>query len=148
MLKNSKLRRPLSLILALSTLLIASGCSTTNTVQQESGITIERIDSSAATISNAYLTYQDGFLSLRGEVKRRLMGRGPIIGHLHVALIDPEGNTLKVADINYMRRNIKSSTASFSERLPLDLSEGSTVRITHFNSEHHDNLSSEPVWRD
>jgi len=148
MLKNRQQRQPLSLLLVLSMLLIASGCSTTNTVQQETGITIERIDSNAATISNAYLTYQDGFLSLRGEVKRRLMGRGPIIGHLHVALIDPAGNTLKVADINYMRRNIKSSTASFSERLPLDLSHGSIVRITHFNSEHHDNLSSEPMWRD
>jgi len=148
MLKNNQQRQPLSLLLALAMLLIASGCSTTSTVQQEAGITIERVDSSAATINNAYLSYQDGFLSLRGEVKRRLMGRGPIIGHLHVALIDPEGNTLKVADINYMRGNIKSSMASFSERLPLDLAHGSIVRITHFNSEHHDNLSSEPVWRD
>jgi len=148
MLKNSKNRYIASLLLVLTTLITTGGCSTTSMVQDEKGITIERVDSSTATISNVYLTYSDGFLSLRGEVKRRLMGRGPIFGHLHITLIDPAGEILKVADINYMRRNIKSSTASFSERLPIDLSQGSIVRITHFNSENHDTLPNEPVWRD
>lgn len=136
------------LFIAAITLFGATACSTTSLVKEENNITIERVDSKGASISHAYLIHSGDKLSLRGEVKRRSTGRGPIPGHLHITLIDPQGKVIKEADIGYMRRSVKSSIASFNTKLPVDLAPGSKIQITHFGTDTHQTFPEETVWRD
>ena len=137
-----------SMLIAGITLFTATACSTTKLVKDENGINIERIDSNAADIGHVYVTQVDDTLSLRGELKKRLSKRGPIPGHLHVTLINSQGEMLKEADINYTRRNVKSSKAFFSTKLPIDLPSGSTIRITHFERKTHQPIPDQPNWKD
>ena len=138
-----------NLLIATMTLLGATACSTTSLVKgKEDGIKIERIDSKSATIGHAYLTRTDDKLLLRGEIKRRFTHRGSIPGHLHITLIDPQGKTIKEADIDYKRRNAKSSAATFNTELPVKLTTNSIVRITHFGAGTHQTIPEKNVWRD
>ncbi|MEW5757493.1 MAG: hypothetical protein AB1810_14450 [Pseudomonadota bacterium] len=143
--RNRHIRRSL---LAVITLLTTTACSTTKLVKDERGINIDRVDSKAAVVSRAYLTQTGDQLTVRGEVKRRYLSRGPIPGHLHITLIDPQGQTVKEADIRYMRRSAHSSTATFSAKLPTELQPGSLIKITHFDTKNHDNPSHDGIWRD
>jgi len=148
MLKTIRNRYISGLLIAVIALFGATACSTTSLVKEENNIAIERVDSEGANISHAYLTRTDNQLLLRGEIKRRFTGRGPIPGHLHITLIDPQGKVIKEADIGYSRRNIKSSIATFNTKLPVDLTPGSTVQITHFSTDTHKTFPEEAMWRD
>ena len=148
MFKSIRNRYISSILIAGITLFTATACTTTNLVKGENDIRIERVDSKGATISHAYLSQSGDQLSLRGEVKRRGHGRGPIPGHLHVTLIDSQGQVIKEADISYIRRNVKSSIATFSTKLPIELASGSKVKITHFNTKTHKTYPEEAMWRD
>lgn len=136
------------LLIAALAVFTVTACSTTGEVNKETALNIERVDSEGARISTAYLTRMNGHLLLRGEVTRRAVGRGAIPGHLHITLIDPHGKTLKQADIGYVRRSARSSSATFSTQLPLPLAPGSTVRITHFYTETHEVPAHAPAWRE
>ena len=135
MLKNIHYRYIVGSFIVFVALFSATGCSTINLVKEQSDIAIERVDSKSASISHAYLTRTDDQILLKGEIKRRLIGRGSLPGYLHVTLIDPQGQVIMEADIDYMRRNVKSSIATFRALLPVDLAPGSTVQLTHFTTE-------------
>ncbi len=134
-----------SLVLTVITLMTATACSTTQQVKETNSISIERVDSDKASISHAYLSGEN---TLKGTVTKKQSSRGPIPGHLHITLIDPQGNIMKEADMSYTRRTAKSSRAFFSAELPIDLSTGSTIRITHFTRKTHEPIPTEPNWRD
>ncbi len=112
------------------------------------GIHFERIDSNAASITHIYLHRRapDG-MDLHGELKRKLAGRGQIPGHLHITLIDPQGQILKEANVDYKRHNAQSNHAHFSIPLPVSLETGSTIRITHMAAERND-LGDHTQWTD
>lgn len=148
MLKTPRTRYLSGLLVAVITLFAITACSKASLVKEESGISIERVDSKIASINRTYLTRADNQLLLRGEVKRRFPGRGAILGYLNITLIDPQGKTIKDADIGYKRRSVKSSFATFSARLPVELAPGSTVRITHFAPVTNNTFSEEIMWRD
>lgn len=136
-----------SLLLAVITLLTVNAC-TSNTVKSEHGIKIERVNSSNAKIRHVYLTDTDDQMMIRGTLKRHSSGRGPIAGHLHITLLNPQGKVLKEADISYMRRHRKSSISHFSTKLPMKLMPGSTIKITHFSTESHEVIPLKDKWRD
>lgn len=111
------------------------------------GINFERNGSDVAAPSNVYLHRTADGMNLHGELKRKSTGRGPIPGHLHVELIDPQGKLLKGADVDYRRHNKQSDHAHFSIPLPVSLQTGSTVRITHITIERND-FEDHPKWSD
>lgn len=143
--RNRYMSGPLIAILAL---FAVTACSTTNLAKKEHDFTIERVDSKGASINHVYLTYSGNKLTLRGEVKRSLTGRGPIPGHLHISLINSQGDIIKETDIGYKRRNIRSSIATFNTQLPVGLASGSTIKVTHYDSETHKIFPEETLWRD
>ncbi len=125
-----------------------SGCAAIQSSRDiVKGVNFERIDSNAASISHLYLHRTPEGMDLHGELKRKLAGRGAIPGHLHVTLIDPQGQMLKEADIDYKRHNAQSNHAHFSIPLPMTLETGSSIRITHMASERND-LGDHPQWID
>lgn len=136
-----------SLLLAAITLLTVNAC-TSNSVKSEHEIKIERIDSSIAKIRHVYLTGESDQMTIRGTLERRFSGRGSIPGHLHITLLNPQGEVLKEADISYMRKHLKSSMSRFSTKLPAKLMPGSTIKITHFSTETHESVAVKEVWRD
>lgn len=143
--RNHCLSHLLVVVIALFT---ATACSTARLERQENGITIERINSDGARISHVYLTRTGDQFLLRGKVKRRFPGRGPIPGHLHVTLRDPQGKVFTEADIDYARRRVNASIATFNIELPVGLTPGSAVQITHFTSESHKIIPKERLWRE
>jgi len=146
MFKINRKRFQYSLLLAVITLLSVNAC-TSNSVKSEHDIKIERVDSSKANIRHAYLFESDGQMTLRGTLERRLSGRGPVPGHLHITLLNPQGKVLKEADISYMRKHRKSSISRFSTKLPMKLIPGSTIKITHFGTESHEGIPLKDKWR-
>jgi len=111
------------------------------------GVNFDRVESDVAAVSNVYLHRTDSGMDLHGELKRKSSARGPIPGHLHVSLLDAQGNFLKGADIDYKRHNKQSNHSHFSIALPITMESGSTVRIAHMASERSD-LGDHPQWVD
>lgn len=111
------------------------------------GVNFERNGSNIATPRGVYIHRTAEGMDLHGELKRNRVRRGPIAGHLHVVLFDPQGNFLMAADVDYKRHNVQADHAHFSIPLPLVLETGSTVEITHIGFER-DGLSDHPVWAD
>lgn len=136
---------PTGIAMLLATLLLTGCAGIQSSLDIVEGINFERIDSNTASITNVYLHRTAQGMDLHGELKRKLANRGRIPGHLYVMLIDPQGEKLKEADVDYTRHNPQSSHAHFSIPLPIKLPAGSTIRITHMAAEPHD-LSDHPQW--
>lgn len=147
MFNTSRICSKNSLLLAVIILFTVNAC-TTNAVKNEFGIKIEKIDSSSAKIRHVYLTDYDDHMMIRGTLERHPSGRGPIHGHLHISLINPQGKALQEADISYMRKHHTSSTATFSAKLPVKLMPGSIIKITHFSTKTHDSVQVQGIWRE
>lgn len=125
-----------------------TGCSTYTSLVQEEGVTIERVNSDRANITRAYLQTSGATMLLRGELKRRFPGRGPIPGHLHIELIGPDGAVFKEANIGYKRNSVKSSIAKFYLAIPGDFSDIKSVRIIHHDLRSHMVDVATSPWRD
>jgi len=100
-------------------------------------INIERIDSSSANITHAYLRFTDNELVLRGELKRRLASRGIIPGHLHVEIVDSVGDVIDESVVYYTRKCTSSSTSTYMYKTRVDPGRISVIRITHHNTHSH-----------
>ncbi|MDH5766401.1 MAG: hypothetical protein OEZ38_10345, partial [Gammaproteobacteria bacterium] len=136
----------LILLTTVITMLGSSACSMNNQLK-ENNISIKRLDSKEAQITQTYLNVADNRLILRGQIKQKLHNRGPIPGHLHITLIDPNGQALMETDIGYLRNNVQSSTAKFSTEIPVHLSSGSTIKIAHFTTKNHTVDSGKTTWK-
>lgn len=122
------------------------GCSSNiNIVKEE--VAIERIHSDRANITRAYLQTSGATMLLRGELKRRLPGRGSIPGHLHIELINSDGVVFKEADIGYKRKSVKSRISNFYLDIPSDPSGIKSVRIIHHSRSHMVDVATSP-WRE
>ncbi len=117
---------PASFAMLLATLLITGCAGIQSSHDIVEGIKFERIGSNTASITNVYLHRTPQGMDLHGELKSKLASRGRIPGHLHVMLVDPQGQKLKEADVDYTRHNPQSNHAHFSIPLPIELAAGST----------------------
>lgn len=124
------------------------GCSTNTNFVKEEDVKVERVDSSSAKVIHAYLQSTESTLVLRGELRRRLPGRGAILGHLHIELIGQDGGVFKEAVIGYKRKSIKSRVARFSLPIPGELTEISLIRVIHHDARSHMSEAEESPWRD
>lgn len=123
------------------------GCSLNTSLTNED-ITVERINSSSAKITRAYLQSMETILLLRGELTRYIPARGSIPGHLHIELIDPNDTAFKETEIGYRRKNRKSRYAKFYLPIPGDLRTISRVRVIHHDARSHMANSTKSSWQD
>jgi len=140
----SKTLASLGLAVVAGTLIV--GCAT-NGIAKQAQISIERVDSSTVNIGHAYLAKTVDGLVLRGEVKRKTHGHGGIPGHLHVELLNPQGQVLKMAEVNHNRKANSDHIADFSTLLPMELAAGSVVRIIHHDMKSHISEDSGSLWK-
>jgi hypothetical protein len=110
---------------------ILFGCAANTTLVKVDDLPIERVDSRNARITQAYLETSGTEMVLRGELKSRFPGRGPILGHLRIELIDSNGAVSKEASIGYRRLSVKSPIARFHIEIPDSPSEIKSLRVVH-----------------
>lgn len=120
-------RRPSVLI----TLFIAGCAATGKDLVRDNTVQIEKVSSTWAAVRFVNVVQEDGEVTLRGEVVRRPVGRGPIPGHIDLEVIGSDGDVLEEAVIGYHRRSVKSRYATFHATLNATPPRGSTVRVTH-----------------
>jgi len=125
-------------IMLLSIVMVAAlaGCATGNDLVRNGTLNVERIDSARATISSVYVRQEGEGIYVRGKVSKRSSGRSPIPGHVHIAVIDDEGDVLGDIRTSYDRTSGKARSAHFYVRIPIELSNGSTLRVTHHSRAH------------
>lgn len=134
-----------AVIVALLTLL--SGCAT-NSQNQATTPTIERVDSSTVTITHAYIDNTKEGGVLKGEIKRTIHSHGGIPGHVRIEIVNSEGKVVKAADIPYTPKPNSEHIADFSVLLPDDYAENSIVRVIHHDMKTHITHPSTSPWQD
>ncbi|MEN8130950.1 MAG: hypothetical protein ABFS45_12310 [Pseudomonadota bacterium] len=83
-----------------------------------------------AHLKNVVVEQRGENLLVSGAVHQNKHRRGLIIGHIHVEVISPDGETLKRVDTGLHRISRKSYEARFSANFALKVKPGSTVRVT------------------
>ena len=100
-------------------------------------IKLERVGSTIAEIKHAYLSLVDDELVLRGEVQRKLHKRGSVPGHLHVQVLDNQGEVLDDEIVCTTMKCRKTGTAKFIYRTEILPDRISKIRIVHHESHSH-----------
>lgn len=126
---------------------IITGCAT-NSDTNAVNIKIEHVSSSSVNIEHTYVTRTKEGLMLEGEIKRKMPHQGRIIGHLHVEIIDENGNILKTAEIKHYRNTNNNRIAKFSTLLPMELTKGRSLRIVHHDIRSHIDEPPTSPWHD
>ncbi|MBZ0071908.1 MAG: hypothetical protein K8I04_09320 [Gammaproteobacteria bacterium] len=131
----------LATIVALITFSILTGCATMGSdLIRDHTVKIEKVSSARGTIGFVSVIQEGDEVTLRGEVRRRPVGRGPIPGHIDVEVLDPSGTTLEQMNTSYRRHSIKSRYAKFYTKLGKIPPSGSTIRVTHHYANSHESL--------
>ena len=118
--------------------LALTGCATLAGTEgsDRDGISIEKVDSRLASIGNVTFTQTESTLRIRGEVLRKIAGRGPVYGHVHIDVLRADERTLISLKDDYQRRSTKVRSAKFSETLNINPVMAKKVRITHHAQRH------------
>lgn len=122
-------------LLAVSLLL--TGCAALTGPERTAldGIAIEKVHSQFTKVGMVTLWSDDGGFAVRGEVARKLAGRGPIYGHVHVDLLDGEQRLLRRIDVDHRRPGVGARSARFVVRQDTDPGTVAVVRVIH-HSDH------------
>lgn len=97
---------------------------------------VESIDSSRARITSVVLRDHAGELKVSGRLQKRLYGRSPIPGHLHIEAIAADGAVLAETVSTYRRLSPTIGTSEFSQRLAVPSARVERVRVTHHATDH------------
>jgi hypothetical protein len=134
-----------TIIFSIITLAFLTGCSQSTSIVKEGGITIERINSAAATITRTDLQTSETALILRGELESRFLNRRAIPGYLHIELIHTDGKVFKEAQIRYKKKSAASRVSTFFVEIANTSSDIKSIRIAHYDSSSYKGNSQ---WQD
>ena len=92
---------------------------------------VERIDSRDAKIETVQVRTVESGLTISGRLRKKYHGRGSIPGHLHIRIIDRNGELLAHTISGYQRRSVKTRRSSFSTTVPVQQGEASIIEVIH-----------------
>ncbi len=116
--------------LTLTTLL--SGCvSLPENLATNGSIEVERGDSRDAKIETVQIRAVESGLKINGTLRKKYHGRGAIPGHLHIKVIDHDGEELTQITSRYQRRNVKERRSYFSVSVPIQQNEAARIEVIH-----------------
>ncbi len=124
------------MLLSIVMVAVLAGCATGKDLVRNGTLKVERIDSNRARLSSVYVRQEGEGIYVRGTLTKRSAGRSPIPGHVHITVFDPEGDVLGDTRTSYERTSGKARSARFYVRIPIELSNGSTLRVTHHSRAH------------
>ena len=116
-----------------------AGCTASTRPIMFDHIKLERIDSSSANITHAYLKHAEGQLILRGDLKRKLNKRGVLPGHLHVEVIDSSNTMIDESIVCYKLKCANTGTSSFVYKASENPDKIKIIRMVHHNDHSHAN---------
>ena len=118
------------LILTLATLL--SGCaSMPDNLAANGTLEVEPVDSRDAHIETVRVRAVASGLAISGNLRKKYHGRGAIPGHLHIKVIDHNGELLTQTTSGYQRRSVKQRRSSFSATIPVQQDEAARIEVIH-----------------
>lgn len=118
---------------SLIAILTLSGCALFNKGEylDSKNVNIVRVDSNHATIGVVNITRGDQKTWIRGDIRRRLSTRAPILGHLHINVKMPDGRSVFNDTVDYKRKSVKARTAQYYVTVNTPIEDGSTIFIKH-----------------
>lgn len=103
----------------------------TGIAPKNANVNVERESSSLARIFNVMVTSSDSGVTVSGTLDKRFHSRTVIPGHVDIIFLSPEGEVLHQLQTDYRRSSLKSRHSTFRVEVPLQLPDGSTVRVEH-----------------
>ena len=118
--------------IGVAVVVLITGCSSmSGKTDTDEKLTVERIDSQHAQITRAEVQQDDTGLKVTGSLQTKLQRRNRIPGHLHVEVLDSDGNLLGRSKTSYRRQHYKSNQSNFSDVLSVAPGKAATVRVIH-----------------
>jgi len=93
--------------------------------------------SSRYRISNIQVTKDDSLVTVAGTLHSQTRSRFP--GHVDITFLSKSGEVLHTTIVDYRRKSLKSRNRMFRVKIPLELPDGSSVRIVHHRRDHNGN---------
>lgn len=123
----------LKLLTLVTAVLVLGGCASYGATEQPAThvIDIEKVDSTFVRIGVVTIRPEADGISVRGEVSRRVAGRGPIHGHLHLEAADAKRRVLSRVDVAYRRASVAARTAKFIAHVEVNPDDVAVLRIIH-----------------
>ena len=115
--------------------LLISSCAGVQT--KKANVSIEIAPTSKIRIFNVAARSTESNVIVTGKLHKRSHGRTIIPGHIDITFLTPDNEILLTVETKYRRSSINSRDSTFNVEIPLELADGSTVRIEHFRKSAH-----------
>ncbi|WP_200330643.1 hypothetical protein [Thiocystis violacea] len=120
----------IAIVLAALSSMTGAGCATNPATPEERGLTIEKVASREVVVGPVRAEQRSDGIRVYGSASRRISRRGAVPGHVHLAIMSPDGQVLSETDASFMRRNRQAQSAGFNALLPVEAPPGSVLRVT------------------
>ena len=129
-------------IVALSAIvLITASCAWIPKYVSEPGVSIELVPASTGRIASAHFWEDSKGFALRGEVVPIPVTKGPLFGHVDIAVTNTE-TAVTECSITRQRMGARQVRKSYSKRFDQLPVAGSIVRVWHHDAPNHEGCSS------
>ena len=138
-LSKNTLRMPL-LLSVLAGSAVLTGCTSALAVKDKN-INIQTEDSLTARVSQVELMEDTEGLLVTGTLQRSAIGRGLILGHLHIEVSGRDGALLQDLEIDQMYPGNNRQFEPFQAHLKPSVQQVSAIKVVHHDSwskEHPD----------
>ncbi len=116
---------------------LVSSCAWVPSYVSEPGVTIERMTTSSGCVSSANFWEDRKGFALRGEITPQPITKGPMGGHVDIAITAPDGESTECRTTR-QRIGVRDVRKQFSIRFDVLPTPGSVVQIKHHDSANHD----------
>lgn len=138
-LSKNTLRMPL-LLSVLAGSAVLTGCTSALAIKDKN-IDIQTEDSLTARVNSVELMEDTEGLLVTGKLQRSAIGRGLILGHLHIEVIGRDGALLQDLEIDQMYPGNNRQFEPFQTHLKPSVQQISAIKVVHHDSwskEHPD----------
>ena len=128
-------------ITVLASVLIAASCAWIPKYVSEPGVSIELVPTSTGRIASAHFWEDSKGYALRGEVVPIPVTKGPLFGHVDIAVTNSE-TAVTACSTTRQRMGARQVRKPYSKRFHQLPAAGSIVRVWHHDAPNHEACSS------
>lgn len=122
---------------AIGSALLVSSCAWVPSYVSELGVTIERTATSTGIVSSAHFWEDGQGFSLRDEITPRPITKGPLGGHVDLAITSPDSESIACTTTRQQIR-VCHVRKPLSLRFDESPTPGSVVQVKHHDSANHE----------
>lgn len=132
-----KYRRAVRPLIVIGGSLLTSSCAWIPSYVSEPGVTIERVTTSSGRVSSAHFWEDRKGFALRGEITPQPITKGPIGGHVDIAVSSRDGESTACTTTRQQIR-VRHVRKPFSIRFDELPAPGSVVQVKHHDGVDHE----------